>query len=117
MVAPSLFVNESLPVDDVGSDLGVLTSGSVKRDFEAKRIDQKWCGDLTEILTDEGKLYLATVKDLASRRLPGFAIGEHHDAALAKAALYMAAVVRGGNVAGVIFHSDIHRRRVHWRHL
>lgn len=78
----------------------------VKRDFNAEGIDQKWCGDLTEIPTDEGKLYLATVQDLASRRLPGFAIGEHHDAALAKAALCMAAAVRGGKVAGVIFHSD-----------
>jgi putative transposase len=43
----------------------------VKRDFKAERIDQRWCGDLTEVPTDEGKLYLATVLDLASRRLPG----------------------------------------------
>ena len=78
----------------------------VKRDFSADEINQKWCGDLTEIPTDEGKLYLATVEDLASRRLPGFAIGEHHDAALARAALCMAAAVRGGNISGVIFHSD-----------
>jgi putative transposase len=78
----------------------------VRRDFRADAINQKWCGDLTEIPTDEGKLYLATVEDLASRRLAGFALGEHHDAALAKAALCMAAAVRGGNVAGVIFHSD-----------
>jgi putative transposase len=78
----------------------------VGRDFTAERINQKWCGDLTEIPADEGKLYLAIVEDLASRRLPGFAIGEHHDAALAKAALCMAAAVRGGEVTGVIFHSD-----------
>jgi len=78
----------------------------VKRDFSAEVVNQKWCGDLTEIPTGQGKLYLATVEDLASRRLPGFAIGEHHDAALAKAALCMAAAVRGGNVRGVIFHSD-----------
>jgi transposase InsO family protein len=78
----------------------------VKRNYSADAINQKWCGDLTEIPTDEGKLYLAIVEDLASRRLPGFAIGEHHDAALAKAALFMAAAVRGGDVAGVIFHSD-----------
>ncbi len=78
----------------------------LKRDFTATAVNQRWCGDLTEIPTDDGKLYLATVEDLASRRLPGFAIGEHHDAALAKAALCMAAAVRGGDVAGVIFHSD-----------
>ena len=78
----------------------------IGRDFNADEINTKWCGDLTEIPTDEGKLYLATVQDLASRRLPGFAMGEHHDAALAKAALCMAAAVRGGNISGVIFHSD-----------
>jgi putative transposase len=78
----------------------------VKRDFSAARIDQRWCGDLTEIPTDEGKLYLATVLDLASRRLPGFAMSEHHDSAVAKAALCMAAAVRGGDVDGVVFHSD-----------
>jgi transposase InsO family protein len=78
----------------------------VRRDFGAKTVDEKWCGDLTEIPTDEGKLYLATVEDLASRRLPGFAIGSHHDAALARAALCMAAAVRGGDISGVIFHTD-----------
>lgn len=78
----------------------------VGRDFTAAAINVKWCGDLTEIPTDEGKLYLATVEDLASRRLPGFALSEHHDAPLAKAALCMAAAVRGGDIAGVIFHSD-----------
>ncbi len=78
----------------------------VQRDFTAEAVDQRWCGDLTEIPTEEGKLYLATVLDLASRRLPGFAMGEHHDAPLARAALCMAAAVRGGGVAGVVFHSD-----------
>ena len=78
----------------------------VRRDFTADAVDQRWCGDLTEIPTNEGKLYLATVEDLASRRLAGFAMSEHHDAPLAKAALCMAAAVRGGDVTGVIFHSD-----------
>lgn len=78
----------------------------IKRDFRAEAIDRRWCGDLTEIPTDEGKLYLATVLDLGSRRLPGFALSEHHDSAVAKAALCMAAAVRGGDVAGVVFHSD-----------
>jgi transposase-like protein len=44
-----------------------------------------WVGDLTEIPTDEGKLQLAAVLDLHSRRVPGFAMGIHHDAALARA--------------------------------
>ena len=78
----------------------------VCRDFSTGPVDQRWCGDLTEIPTDEGKLYLATVLDLGSRRLPGFALSEHHDSALARAALCMAAAVRGGDVTGVIFHTD-----------
>ena len=61
---------------------------------------------MTEIVTGEGKLYLATVIDLYSRRILGYAMGAHHDAALVVAALNMAAVTRGGDVAGVIFHSD-----------
>jgi transposase InsO family protein len=78
----------------------------IGRDFNAEAINHKWCGDLTEIPTDEGKLHLGTVEDLASRRLPGFAMGEHHDAELARAALCMAAAVRGGDISGVIFHTD-----------
>ncbi|MCP4968728.1 MAG: IS3 family transposase [bacterium] len=78
----------------------------VKRDYSTGPVDQRWCGDLTEIPTGQGKLYLAIVLDLGSRRLPGFAMSEHHDSAVAKAALCMAAAVRGGDVDGVIFHSD-----------
>lgn len=78
----------------------------VGRDFSTGPVNQRWCGDLTEIPTTEGKLYLAIVLDLGSRRLPGFAMSEHHDSALAKAALCMAAAVRGGDADGVIFHSD-----------
>ena len=78
----------------------------VGREFSAEDINEKWCGDLTEIPTQEGKLYLAAVEDLASRRVPGFAIDSHHDATLAAGALKMAAAMRGGDVSGVIFHSD-----------
>jgi transposase InsO family protein len=61
---------------------------------------------MTEIVTDQGKLYLATVIDLFSRRLLGYAMSEHHDADLVIASLRMAAATRGGTVDGVIFHSD-----------
>jgi Transposase and inactivated derivatives len=53
-----------------------------------------------------GKLHLASVLDIGSRRLVGFALSEHHDAELAYGALAMAAAVRGGHVAGVILHTD-----------
>jgi putative transposase len=78
----------------------------VKRDFPAQKINTKWYGDGTEIKTGQGKLYLASVLDMASRRVLGFALGDHHDAQLAYGALAMAVAVRGGQVPGVIFHSD-----------
>jgi putative transposase len=78
----------------------------VKRDFPAAAINVKWYGDGTEIDTDEGKLYLDPVLDVGSRRVLGFALGEHHDAELAYGALVMAVAVRGGQVPGVIMHTD-----------
>jgi putative transposase len=81
----------------------------VKRDFAAEGINQKWYGDGTEIPTGEGTLYLASVLDVGSRRVVGFALSEHHDAALAYGALAMAVAVRGGQVPGVIMHTDCGR--------
>jgi len=78
----------------------------VGRDFTAESVNQKWFGDGTEISTGEGKLHLASVLDIGSRRVLGFALSKRHDAELAYGALAMAAAVRGGNVAGVIFHTD-----------
>jgi transposase InsO family protein len=78
----------------------------VKRDFPAQQVNVKWYGDGTEIPTGEGKLHLASVLDVASRRVLGFALSEHHDAELAYGALAMAVAVRGGQVPGVIMHTD-----------
>jgi putative transposase len=80
---------------------------ALRRDFTPPpRPNVRWCGDLTDIPNDEGRFYLAAILDLHSRRCVGFAMGAHHDAALARAALCMAIAVRGGSVAGVIFHTD-----------
>jgi transposase InsO family protein len=57
---------------------------------------------------------------MGSRRVLGFALSEHHDAKLAWGALAMAVAVRGGQVPGVILHTDqgsntlpIHQRSLH----
>jgi transposase InsO family protein len=70
------------------------------------RPDEVWVGDLTEVPTGEGPLYLAVVLDLFSRRAVGWALGAHHDDDLSAAALKTAVAIRGGDVAGVVFHSD-----------
>ena len=80
----------------------------IRRDFGTDRLNRKWYGDGTEIPTDQGKLYLDSVLDMGSRRIVGFALGEHHDAELAYGAMTMAVAIRGGKdaVTGVIFHTD-----------
>jgi hypothetical protein len=51
----------------------------VDRDFrpDATALDARWCGDITYIPTEEGWLYLATVIDIASRRVVGWATADH----------------------------------------
>ena len=80
----------------------------LRRDFTAVAPNRKWCGDFTEIPTDEGKLYMATVLDLRGRRLLAAPMSEHPDAELACDAIKMAVAVRGGKavIDGVIFHTD-----------
>jgi putative transposase len=78
----------------------------LRRDFTAPAPNIRWVGDMTEIATDDGKLYLATVIDLFSRRLLGYATSVHPDAELAADAIRMAVATRGGAVAGVVFHTD-----------
>ena len=79
----------------------------LRRDFSAERPDQKWVGDFKQVGTGEGPVFLATVEDLFSRRMLGFAtLNSHPSADLAAAALNMAAATRGGDIAGVIFHTD-----------
>jgi putative transposase len=75
--------------------------------FDPDRPDVAWCGDITYIPTDEGWLYLASVIDLASRHLLGYAMGAHHDAALVTGALDAAVATRGRtHMPDTIFHSD-----------
>jgi transposase InsO family protein len=80
----------------------------LRRDFTAAAPNSSWVGDMTEIPTAAGKLYLATVLDLYSRRLLGAATSLHPDAELACSAIEMAVAARGGAeyIAGVIFHTD-----------
>ena len=78
----------------------------VHGEFEAPAPDVLWVGDITYIRTWEGWLYLATVIDVFSRRVIGFSLADHMRASLVCDALKTAVATRGGNVDGVIFHSD-----------
>jgi transposase InsO family protein len=78
----------------------------VNQDFSPGEPDRRWAGDITYIGTDEGWLYLASVLDLGSRRLVGWAMDDTMPAGLVSDALQRAADLRGGDIRGVIFHSD-----------
>ena len=79
----------------------------VKRAFGpgTVEVDRVYVGDITYIWTWEGWLYLATVIDLASRRVVGWAMADHMRTELVSDALRMA-VARRRPAPGLIFHSD-----------
>jgi transposase InsO family protein len=79
----------------------------IRRDFTAGagNLNARWCGDITYIGTWEGWLYLATVIDIASRRVVGYALADHLRTELVADALANALAARNP-APGVIFHSD-----------
>ncbi|MFC8209057.1 MULTISPECIES: IS3 family transposase [Streptomyces] len=77
------------------------------RDFapDPDALDTRWCGDITYVPTEEGWLYLATVIDIASRRVVGWATADHLRTELVADALTAACRQRRPGHP-VIFHSD-----------
>jgi putative transposase len=89
----------------------------VRRDFTAPAPWRKLVGDITQIDTGEGPLFLATVLDCFSKSVAGWAIDTSYPATLVSAAIEMAAARFGvkrkkGRTAeevdadAPIFHSD-----------
>lgn len=76
----------------------------VERSFTAEAPDQLYVGDITYIPTWEGFLYLATVLDVFSRRVVGWAMADHLRTELVLDALDMALEQR--RPEAVIHHSD-----------
>jgi transposase InsO family protein len=77
----------------------------VGRDFTASAPGEKMVGDITQIDTGEGALFLATVIDCFSKSVIGWSIDTRYPASLVCAALDMAAG-RLDLPGGAVFHSD-----------
>ncbi|GAA1804791.1 hypothetical protein GCM10009682_28110 [Luedemannella flava] len=78
----------------------------IGRDFTAPAVNQRYVGDITYLPVGErGFLYLATVIDLHSRRLVGWAIADHMRTDLVIDALHAAQRTRG-SLNGAIMHTD-----------
>ena len=71
---------------------GIATIGDlVRRDFTATMPGTKLIGDITEIKTWEGKIYLATIIDCFNKEVIGHAMADHYRTELITAAITMAA--------------------------
>lgn len=75
------------------------------RDFGASKPNEKWTTDITYIWVKDRWLYLATVMDLFSRKIIGWALDESMTEALVMQALAMA-LIRRNTAPGLIVHSD-----------
>ncbi len=77
----------------------------LNRNFTATAPNRVWLADITYVETDQGWLYLATVLDLYSRKIVGWAMCDHLRTDLPLAALRMA-ISAQRPAAGLIHHSD-----------
>lgn len=77
----------------------------LRRDFSASVPNQKWATDITYIMTADGFIYLASIVDLFSRRIVGWAITDNMAVGLTLTALQRAVSSRRPPV-GLIHHSD-----------
>lgn len=75
------------------------------RNFTAAAPDRAWVGDITYIWTDEGWLYLASILDVFSRRVVGWAVSDRMTTKLATDALEMA-LWRRQPPPGLVHHTD-----------
>lgn len=86
--------------------LGARTAPNVLgQNFAATQPNQKWVGDITYIATAEGWLYLASLMDLFSRRVVGWAMADRLDVSLVENAWKMA-VLHRHPPAQLLHHSD-----------
>ena len=78
----------------------------LQRQFNPETTHTHWVGDITYIRTYQGWSYLAAVLDLGSREIVGWAMSQHPNADLAKAALQQALQKHQPNTTKLLFHSD-----------
>jgi putative transposase len=82
-----------------------VAANLLNQDFHVVEPNKVWVTDISYISTDEGWLYLATVKDLFDRQIVGFATGNSITTELCKRAL-ASAIQRYKPARGLIHHSD-----------
>lgn len=84
----------------------VTAENILNRDFTAENLNEKWCGDVTEMKYGSigEKLYLSAIMDLKSRDIVSFAISRHNNNQLVFET-FDSAIKKHPN-AHPLFHSD-----------
>ena len=76
----------------------------LQRNFRAERPNQKWCTDITYVLTDTGWAYLSVIKDLFDGYIVAHHLSSRNDIALVTKTLKQAQ--QKEMVTGTLLHSD-----------
>jgi transposase InsO family protein len=82
-----------------------IAPNRLARNFTADRPDHVWLADISYIASDEGWLYLAAIKDMATREIVGWSMADHLRTELCTDALVMA-LQHHSPAPGLIHHSD-----------
>ena len=82
-----------------------LSENLLNRDFYAPAPNEIWVGDITQVSTKDGWLYVAVILDLFSRKVVGLAIDNHMRSDLSLRALKQAIILRKPS-PGLIHHTD-----------
>ena len=97
----------------VHGDKPVPAPDLIGRDFTAAAANERWCGDITYVKSWEGWAYVATVIDLFSRKVVGWAVADHMRTSLVTDALTIALTHRQP-LGEVVFHKRS-RNAIHVR--
>ena len=89
---------------DSRHDLGIAPN-LVKQSFKIRAPDTVWLADISYVPTDEGWLYLAAVKDMATMEIVGWSMSDRLKSSIAVDAMRMA-LQSSRPPPGLICHSD-----------
>ena len=94
------------PVTTLAGQVPHTIPDRVGRVFDRGRLNVVWTSDITYLETGQGWLYLCAVRDGCSRRVIGYAFSDSLHTDVVETAMRRAAMFRGVDVKGVIFHAD-----------
>ena len=84
--------------------MGEISENLLKRRFKARKPNEKWLTDVTELKGSDGKLYLSPILDLFNREIVAYAMSRNANSEMVKEMLEKAAPRLTDK--GTMLHSD-----------